>query len=191
MYISCDRLRTELPITQAVSWRSSARVPAGPHRASGHSVSCSYTQHPPPPLLLFFEVMLYSLCVDFQNMPNAIRPAAPRPQTFGALRPTANQVPRMMASQRMGESQTQTFYHLYFSSIPDCVCVCSISAPRAAPSQCRSSYSRCTSASGAAVQVHTWSTQHTTTPGHTSTAATGIYTPLLLFVQQCVFQGSE
>ncbi|XP_072548697.1 polyadenylate-binding protein 1A [Salminus brasiliensis] len=37
----------------------------------------------------------------FQNMPNAIRPTAPRPQTFSTIRPTASQVPRMMTSQRM------------------------------------------------------------------------------------------
>uniref|UniRef100_A0A8C9XYZ2 Poly(A) binding protein, cytoplasmic 1a n=1 Tax=Sander lucioperca TaxID=283035 RepID=A0A8C9XYZ2_SANLU len=40
----------------------------------------------------------------FQNMPNAMRPSAPRPQTFNAIRPTTTpnaQVPRMMASQRM------------------------------------------------------------------------------------------
>ncbi|KAK9513232.1 hypothetical protein VZT92_026781 [Zoarces viviparus] len=40
----------------------------------------------------------------FQNMPNAMRPSAPRPQTFNTIRPTATpnaQVPRMMASQRM------------------------------------------------------------------------------------------
>lgn len=41
---------------------------------------------------------------DFQNMPNTMRPSAPRPQTFNTIRPTATpntQVPRMMASQRM------------------------------------------------------------------------------------------
>lgn len=40
----------------------------------------------------------------FQNMPGAMRPSAPRPQTLNAIRPTATgntQVPRMMASQRM------------------------------------------------------------------------------------------
>ncbi|KAI9537308.1 Polyadenylate-binding protein 1A [Dissostichus eleginoides] len=40
----------------------------------------------------------------FQNMPNAMRPSAPRPQTFNTIRPTTTpntQVPRMMASQRM------------------------------------------------------------------------------------------
>ncbi|XP_041725555.2 polyadenylate-binding protein 1A [Coregonus clupeaformis] len=37
----------------------------------------------------------------FQNMPNAMRPSAPRPQTFGAMRPSSSQVPRMMAGQRM------------------------------------------------------------------------------------------
>ncbi|XP_048880981.1 polyadenylate-binding protein 1-like isoform X2 [Brienomyrus brachyistius] len=36
----------------------------------------------------------------FQNMSNAMRPSAPRPQSFG-MRPTSSQVPRMMASQRV------------------------------------------------------------------------------------------
>nr|XP_046274258.1 polyadenylate-binding protein 1A-like [Scatophagus argus]XP_046274259.1 polyadenylate-binding protein 1A-like [Scatophagus argus] len=40
----------------------------------------------------------------FQNMPGAMRPSAPRPQTFGAMRP-ASQVPRMMSTQRLA---TQT-----------------------------------------------------------------------------------
>uniref|UniRef100_A0A665TTJ1 Polyadenylate-binding protein n=1 Tax=Echeneis naucrates TaxID=173247 RepID=A0A665TTJ1_ECHNA len=38
----------------------------------------------------------------FQNMPSAMRPSAPRPQTFNTIRPTTTtntQVPRMMASQ--------------------------------------------------------------------------------------------
>uniref|UniRef100_A0AAR2KLL5 Polyadenylate-binding protein n=1 Tax=Pygocentrus nattereri TaxID=42514 RepID=A0AAR2KLL5_PYGNA len=34
----------------------------------------------------------------FQNMPNAIRPTAPRPQAFSTVRPTASQVPRVMVS---------------------------------------------------------------------------------------------
>ncbi|KAJ0065961.1 hypothetical protein NL108_000200, partial [Boleophthalmus pectinirostris] len=40
----------------------------------------------------------------FQNMPSAMRPSAPRPQTFNTIRPTTTtntQVPRMMTSQRM------------------------------------------------------------------------------------------
>ncbi|KAJ8291088.1 hypothetical protein GJAV_G00021240 [Gymnothorax javanicus] len=41
----------------------------------------------------------------FQNMPNAMRPSAPRPQTFGSMRPTTSQVPRMITSQRVA-SQT-------------------------------------------------------------------------------------
>ncbi|TRY90480.1 hypothetical protein DNTS_026112 [Danionella cerebrum] len=42
----------------------------------------------------------------FQNMPNAaVRPSAPRPQTFSTVRPASTQVPRMIPSQRMG-SQT-------------------------------------------------------------------------------------
>ncbi|KAM9737284.1 polyadenylate-binding protein 1b [Menidia menidia] len=36
----------------------------------------------------------------FQNMPGAMRPSAPRPQTFGSMRPSS-QVPRMMSSQRV------------------------------------------------------------------------------------------
>ncbi|XP_072531775.1 polyadenylate-binding protein 1b [Salminus brasiliensis] len=36
----------------------------------------------------------------FQNMPATMRPSAPRPQTFGAMRPTS-QVPRMMSTQRV------------------------------------------------------------------------------------------
>uniref|UniRef100_A0A3Q3LB42 Poly(A) binding protein cytoplasmic 1 n=1 Tax=Mastacembelus armatus TaxID=205130 RepID=A0A3Q3LB42_9TELE len=45
----------------------------------------------------------------FQNMPNAMRPSAPRPQTFNTIRPTTTtntQVPRMMASQRMRKYST-------------------------------------------------------------------------------------
>uniref|UniRef100_UPI0037E8971E polyadenylate-binding protein 1A-like n=1 Tax=Semicossyphus pulcher TaxID=241346 RepID=UPI0037E8971E len=36
----------------------------------------------------------------FQNIPGAMRPSAPRPQTYGAMRP-ASQVPRMMSTQRV------------------------------------------------------------------------------------------
>ncbi|XP_066530392.1 polyadenylate-binding protein 1b [Hoplias malabaricus] len=36
----------------------------------------------------------------FQNMPATMRPSAPRPQTFSAMRP-ASQVPRMMSTQRV------------------------------------------------------------------------------------------
>uniref|UniRef100_A0A8C2YXB8 Polyadenylate-binding protein n=1 Tax=Cyclopterus lumpus TaxID=8103 RepID=A0A8C2YXB8_CYCLU len=46
----------------------------------------------------------------FQNMPGAMRPSAPRPQTFGAMRP-ASQVPRMMSAQRSnGTSNTVQLY---------------------------------------------------------------------------------
>lgn len=41
---------------------------------------------------------------DFQNMPNAMRPSAPRPQTLNTIRTAATtntQVPRMMATQRL------------------------------------------------------------------------------------------
>ncbi|KAI5622903.1 poly(A) binding protein, cytoplasmic 1a isoform X1, partial [Silurus asotus] len=63
----------------------------------------------------------------FQNMPNTIRPAAPRPQTFGAIRQTTNQVPRMITSQRMGESRAHTHTHTHTRFVicrfPDSVCV--------------------------------------------------------------------
>jgi len=39
----------------------------------------------------------------FQNMPGAMRPSAPRPQTFSAMRP-ASQVPRMMSAQRIAQT---------------------------------------------------------------------------------------
>ncbi|XP_070840249.1 polyadenylate-binding protein 1A-like [Chaetodon trifascialis] len=39
----------------------------------------------------------------FQNMPGAMRPSAPRPQTFGGMRP-ASQVPRMMSTQRVAQT---------------------------------------------------------------------------------------
>uniref|UniRef100_A0A667X4V0 Polyadenylate-binding protein n=1 Tax=Myripristis murdjan TaxID=586833 RepID=A0A667X4V0_9TELE len=42
----------------------------------------------------------------FQNMPGAMRPSAPRPQTFSTMRP-ASQVPRMMSTQRVGQSSSQ------------------------------------------------------------------------------------
>lgn len=48
--------------------------------------------------------MRFPLPLDFQNMPNAMRQTAPRPQTFNTIRPTTTtntQVPRMMTSQRM------------------------------------------------------------------------------------------
>uniref|UniRef100_A0A8C2WNG2 Polyadenylate-binding protein n=1 Tax=Cyclopterus lumpus TaxID=8103 RepID=A0A8C2WNG2_CYCLU len=54
----------------------------------------------------------------FQNMPGAMRPSAPRPQTFGAMRP-ASQVPRMMSAQRSnGTSNTVQLYVCYV-----CLCV--------------------------------------------------------------------
>ncbi|KTF73936.1 hypothetical protein cypCar_00039566 [Cyprinus carpio] len=50
------------------------------------------------------QIALLRQCVQpqyFQAMPNTVRPSAPRPHTFGAMRPTF-QVPRVMAPQRMG-----------------------------------------------------------------------------------------
>ncbi|KAG8570376.1 hypothetical protein GDO81_011247 [Engystomops pustulosus] len=43
----------------------------------------------------------------FQNMPGAIRPAAPRPPTFGTMRP-ATSVPRVVSAQRVANTSTQT-----------------------------------------------------------------------------------
>lgn len=43
----------------------------------------------------------------FQNMPGAIRPAAPRPP-FSTMRPTSSQVPRVMSTQRVANTSTQT-----------------------------------------------------------------------------------
>lgn len=85
---------------------------APPQSSLGHS-GCPPSAWVAPPTLSFSTCVdrncsfhwfsfLFSIA-DFQNMPNAIRPSAPRPQTFGAVRPASSQVPRMMASQRMGE----------------------------------------------------------------------------------------
>lgn len=54
-------------------------------------------------------VMLIRFCVltDFQNIPGAMRPSAPRPQAFSTMRP-ASQVPRMMSTQRVGQSHVLT-----------------------------------------------------------------------------------
>ncbi|XP_075682055.1 polyadenylate-binding protein 1 [Rhinoderma darwinii] len=43
----------------------------------------------------------------FQNMPGGIRPAAPRPPTFGAMRPTSS-LPRVVSAQRVANTSTQT-----------------------------------------------------------------------------------
>ncbi|KFU96276.1 Polyadenylate-binding protein 1, partial [Chaetura pelagica] len=43
----------------------------------------------------------------FQNMPGAIRPAAPRPP-FSTMRPASSQVPRVMSAQRVANTGTQT-----------------------------------------------------------------------------------
>uniref|UniRef100_A0A2K6ARL4 RRM domain-containing protein n=1 Tax=Macaca nemestrina TaxID=9545 RepID=A0A2K6ARL4_MACNE len=43
----------------------------------------------------------------FQNMPSAICPAAPRPP-FGTIRPASSQVPRVMSTQRVANTSTQT-----------------------------------------------------------------------------------
>ncbi|XP_077127030.1 polyadenylate-binding protein 1 [Ranitomeya variabilis] len=43
----------------------------------------------------------------FQNMPGAIRPAAPRPPAFSTMRP-ASSVPRVVAAQRVANTSTQT-----------------------------------------------------------------------------------
>uniref|UniRef100_A0A8D2QP80 Polyadenylate-binding protein n=1 Tax=Zosterops lateralis melanops TaxID=1220523 RepID=A0A8D2QP80_ZOSLA len=45
--------------------------------------------------------------VSFQNMPGAIRPAAPRPP-FSTMRPASSQVPRVMSTQRVANTSTQT-----------------------------------------------------------------------------------
>ncbi|XP_063780277.1 polyadenylate-binding protein 1 [Pseudophryne corroboree] len=44
----------------------------------------------------------------FQNMPGAIRAAAPRPPTFSTMRPTSSQVPRVVSGQRVANTSTQT-----------------------------------------------------------------------------------
>lgn len=52
---------------------------------------------------LYMMLVCFCAFIDFQNMPGAMRPSAPRPQTFSTMRP-ASQVPRMMSTQRVGQS---------------------------------------------------------------------------------------
>ncbi len=69
--------------------------------------------HPPAhlhrPLMLFISLLFLISVADFQGMPNAVRPSAPRPQTYGGMRPTS-QVPRVIAPQRMGEPWTSRIH---------------------------------------------------------------------------------
>lgn len=68
----------------------------------------------------YHNPLLVSVFSDFQNMPNAMRPSAPRPQTFNTIRATTTtntQVPRMMASQRMRKSQSHLLCRLVTTSI--------------------------------------------------------------------------
>ncbi|XP_006012045.1 polyadenylate-binding protein 1b [Latimeria chalumnae] len=44
----------------------------------------------------------------FQNMPSAIRQTAPRPPAFSTMRPASSQVPRVMSTQRVANTATQT-----------------------------------------------------------------------------------
>lgn len=125
--------------------------------------------------------MLFPLPSDFQNMPNAMRPSAPRPQTFNTIRPTATtntQVPRMMASQRMRKyfSFQNTESAVFCSSVTACHSVdaalikclfhflhLSHPGPRPAPSRC---FSRCrSSARHAPVQICCWCAQPPATHG--------------------------
>uniref|UniRef100_A0A8C1V0S9 PABC domain-containing protein n=1 Tax=Cyprinus carpio TaxID=7962 RepID=A0A8C1V0S9_CYPCA len=66
----------------------------------------------------------HTLAQPTKAMPNTVRPSAPRPHTFGAMRPTF-QVPRVMAPQRMGDHYAFSangcrlaFYWLWYKYAP-------------------------------------------------------------------------
>lgn len=65
------------------------------------------------PCLFLSWSQCFCVFIDFQNMPGAMRPAAPRPPTFSTMRP-ASQVPqgRMMSAQRVGQSSTHNHVSL-------------------------------------------------------------------------------
>ncbi|XP_078396153.1 polyadenylate-binding protein 1b isoform X1 [Cetorhinus maximus] len=44
----------------------------------------------------------------FQSMPSGMRPTGPRPPTLSSMRPTSAQVPRVMSTQRVANTATQT-----------------------------------------------------------------------------------
>ncbi|XP_034747136.1 polyadenylate-binding protein 1A-like isoform X1 [Etheostoma cragini] len=73
-----------------------AAIPQAQNRAAYYPAAGQITQLRPSPRWATQGVRPQ----HFQNIPGAMRPSAPRPQTFGAMRPTT-QVPRMMSAQRV------------------------------------------------------------------------------------------
>uniref|UniRef100_A0A8C0UJA4 Polyadenylate-binding protein n=1 Tax=Cyanistes caeruleus TaxID=156563 RepID=A0A8C0UJA4_CYACU len=64
-------------------------------------------QPAPPSGYFMAAIPQVSIEMTFQNMPGAIRPAAPRPP-FSTMRPASSQVPRVMSTQRVANTSTQT-----------------------------------------------------------------------------------
>ncbi|KAM4631176.1 polyadenylate-binding protein 1A-like isoform 1-T1 [Polymixia lowei] len=73
-----------------------AAIPQAQNRAAYYPAAGQMTQLRPSPRWATQGVRPQ----HFQNMPGAMRPSAPRPQTFSTMRP-ASQVPRMMSTQRV------------------------------------------------------------------------------------------
>ncbi|XP_034747137.1 polyadenylate-binding protein 1A-like isoform X2 [Etheostoma cragini] len=76
-----------------------AAIPQAQNRAAYYPAAGQITQLRPSPRWATQGVRPQ----HFQNIPGAMRPSAPRPQTFGAMRPTT-QVPRMMSAQRVAQT---------------------------------------------------------------------------------------
>ncbi|KAM4631177.1 polyadenylate-binding protein 1A-like isoform 2-T2 [Polymixia lowei] len=76
-----------------------AAIPQAQNRAAYYPAAGQMTQLRPSPRWATQGVRPQ----HFQNMPGAMRPSAPRPQTFSTMRP-ASQVPRMMSTQRVAQT---------------------------------------------------------------------------------------
>ncbi|XP_055013668.1 polyadenylate-binding protein 1b [Boleophthalmus pectinirostris] len=73
-----------------------ATIPQAQNRAAYYPAAGQMAQLRPSPRWATQNVRPQ----HFQSMPTAVRAAPPRPQTFGAMRPTA-QIPRMISAQRV------------------------------------------------------------------------------------------
>uniref|UniRef100_A0A8D3DAW1 Polyadenylate-binding protein n=1 Tax=Scophthalmus maximus TaxID=52904 RepID=A0A8D3DAW1_SCOMX len=103
-----------------------AAIPQAQNRAAYYPAAGQMTQLRPSPRWTTQGVRPQ----HFQNMPGAMRPSAPRPQSFSNMRP-ASQVPRMMSTQRVGQNglscerprSTHLFCPLYMkkSSVWRCI----------------------------------------------------------------------
>uniref|UniRef100_A0A4W3JME2 Polyadenylate-binding protein n=1 Tax=Callorhinchus milii TaxID=7868 RepID=A0A4W3JME2_CALMI len=77
-------------------------------RAVPNPVINPYQSAPPSGYFMTAIPPQFSSLTAFQNMPSGMRPTGPRPPTISSMRPTSAQVPRVMSTQRVANTATQT-----------------------------------------------------------------------------------